>query len=194
MSKTLNYYNDNAERFVQETANVDISKNQKEFLKYIPDNGTVLDFGCGSGRDAKYFLEQGYHVEAVDGSETMCRLASLQTGIPVKCMRFEELDAVDIYDGIWACASILHLARNELITVLYKMCRALKKTGILYVSFKYGSFEGERKDRYFTDFTEESFAEVIAEVPELTIEKQWITNDARPDRSEEKWLNLILKK
>lgn len=194
MSKTLEYYNINAQRFVQETINTDISEIQNEFLKYIPARGSILDFGCGSGRDTKFFLEHGYHVEAIDGSETMCRLASAQTGINVKHMLFEDFRETNRYDGIWACASLLHLPKSELIAVIRRMYEALKETGILYMSFKYGSFEGERKARHFTDLTEGSFAKLITEIPELKTEKQWLTNDARPGRSEEKWLNLILKK
>lgn len=194
MSKTLEYYNMNAKRFVQETINTDISGIQCEFLKYIPAYGTILDLGCGSGRDTLCFLKQGYHVEAVDGSEEMCRLARKRTGINVKHMLFEDLKEVNKYDGIWACASLLHMPKDKLPAVIRKMNSALKKTGVLYISFKYGHFEGERKGRHFTDLTEDSFAEIMKEIPELYIEKHWITNDARPSRSEEKWLNLILKK
>ena len=98
------------------------------------------------------------------------------------------------YDGIWACSSILHLPKKELLPVIQKMCEALKDNGIIYTSFKYGDFEGERNGRYFTDFTEKTFREYIEKVPELTIEEAWITSDVRPGRGEEKWLNLILRK
>lgn len=67
-----------------------------------------------SGRDAKAFLEIGYQVDAVDESEGLCRLAKEITGIPVRQMLFQELDAKDLYDGIWACASILHLSKKDL--------------------------------------------------------------------------------
>ena len=98
------------------------------------------------------------------------------------------------YDGIWACASILHLNKAELSGVFEKMSRALKKTGIIYTSFKYGDFEGMRNGRYFTDFTEESFAALLNNIPLLTIEKQWITGDARQSRENVKWYNIILKR
>lgn len=98
------------------------------------------------------------------------------------------------YDGIWASASILHLNKAELSGVFEKMSRALKKTGIIYTSFKYGDFEGMRNGRYFTDFTEELFAALLNNIPLLTIEKQWITGDARQGRENEKWYNIILKR
>lgn len=159
-----------------------------------PQGGSILDFGCGSGRDAKYFLGQGFQVDAIDGSEELCKLASEYTGIPVKQMLFQELNAVEHYDGIWACSSILHLPLDELTQVLENMATALKPNGIIYTSFKYGSFAGERNGRYFTDMTETSFAALMQNIISLETEEQWITSDVRPERGEEKWLNVILRK
>ena len=194
MNNTINYYNQNAENFIANTQNADMHPTQERFLRLLDANTSILDFGCGSGRDTKYFLEKGYQVTATDGSAELCRLASEFTGIKVKEMLFQELDAINQYDGIWACSSILHLPKKELLPVIWKMCEALKDNGIIYTSFKYGDFEGERNGRYFTDFTEKTFREVIEKVPELKIEEHWITSDVRPGRGEEKWLNLILRK
>ena len=167
---------------------------QEHFLKKLKKGSCILDFGCGSGRDTKYFLEQGYKVDAVDGSKELCKLASEYTGIEVKKMFFHELIEVEKYDGIWACSSILHLPIHELRDVMQRMTLALKDNGIIYTSFKYGTFEGERNGRYFTDMTETSFANLIKDIEELEIEDQWITSDVRPGRTEEKWFNLILRK
>ncbi|WP_294837583.1 bifunctional 2-polyprenyl-6-hydroxyphenol methylase/3-demethylubiquinol 3-O-methyltransferase UbiG [uncultured Eubacterium sp.] len=194
MNNTINYYNQNAENFIANTQNADMHPTQERFLRLLDANTSILDFGCGSGRDTKYFLEKGYQVTATDGSSELCRLASEFTGIKVKEMLFQELDAINQYDGIWACSSILHLPKKELLPVIQKMCEALKDNGVIYTSFKYGDFEGERNGRYFTDFTEKTFQEVIEKVPELTIEEHWITSDVRPGRGEEKWLNLLLRK
>ena len=142
----------------------------------------------------KYFLEKEYRVEATDGSSELCKLASAFTGIEVKEMLFQDLDASGKYEGIWACSSILHLPKQELLPVTRKMCDALKDNGVIYTSFKYGDFEGERNGRYFTDFTEDTFDKFMKVIPELTIEEEWITSDVRPGRGEEKWLNLILRK
>lgn len=194
MNNTINYYNQNAENFIANTQNVDMHPTQERFLRLLDANTSILDFGCGSGRDTKYFLEKGYQVTATDGSAELCRLASEFTGIKVKEMLFQELDAINQYDGIWACSSILHLPKKELLPVIWKMCEALKDNGIIYTSFKYGDFEGERNGRYFTDFTEKTFREFIEKIPKLTIEEHWITSDVRPGRGEEKWLNLLLRK
>ena len=194
MNSTINYYNQNAENFIANTQNADMHPTQERFLRLLDANTSILDFGCGSGRDTKYFLEKGYQVTATDGSAELCRLASEFTGIKVKEMLFQELDAINQYDGIWACSSILHLSKKELLPVIWKMCEALKDNGIIYTSFKYGDFEGERNGRYFTDFTEKTFREFIEKIPKLTIEEHWITSDVRPGRGEEKWLNLLLRK
>lgn len=194
LSETLNYYNKNATRFTQNTISVDFTATQNRFLSRLPVTARILDFGCGSGRDTKAFLEQGYQVDAIDGSKELCKLASRYTGIEVRRMFFQELSAVSEYDGIWACSSILHLTREELAEVMRKMSIALKPNGIIYTSFKYGTFEGERNGRYFTDMTEEIFADFIKDIKELQTEEAWISSDARPGRSEEKWLNLILRK
>lgn len=193
MDTTLKYYEINAEKFIKSTISVDFKDIQDRFLASLPGL-KILDFGCGSGRDTKYFLNAGLDVSAIDGSAELCRIASEYTGINVRCMLFEELSELAIYDGIWSCASILHLSKKKLHEVLIKMSDALKDHGIIYTSFKYGNFEGERNGRYFTDFTLESFEEYIQNVPMLQIEECWITGDARLERGEEKWLNLILRK
>ncbi len=193
-NNTLDYYNNHADEFYKNTVHVEFATMQKHFLKKLKPGSSILDFGCGSGRDTKYFLEQGYDVEAVDGSEELCRMASEYTGIKVKRMFFQELVEVDKYDGIWACSSILHLPVDELADVFRKMVVALKEHGIIYTSFKYGTFAGERNGRFFTDMTEETFAKFLSKIEGLELEEQWTTSDVRPGRGEEKWLNLILKK
>ena len=191
---TLSYYNTHAQDFVQGTVGVDFHITQDRFLAQLPAGAKILDFGCGSGRDTKYFLERGFAVEATDGSAELCKLASEHTGISVKQMLFDELDAVAKYDGIWACASILHLAWKDLVVVMQIMVRAVKGEGVIYTSFKYGQFTGERNGRFFTDLDEEGLARLLEEVGGLEVKELWITGDVRPGRGEEKWLNVLLKK
>lgn len=192
--KTIEYYNENAKQFAETTANVEFHHMQNRFLEKLKGGAYILDFGCGSGRDSKYFLEQGYHVDAIDGSEELCKLATELAGIDVRHMYFQELSEVGKYDGIWACSSILHLGLDDLRDVMNKMTKAIKNGGIIYTSFKYGTFSGVRNGRYFTDMTEDTFYELLQRIYGLAIEEQWITSDVRPGRGEEKWLNLILRK
>lgn len=194
MNQTLNYYAENVADFAADTVNVDFSATQERFLALLPAGASILDFGCGSGRDTKAFLERGYRVTAVDGSPELCTLASAYTGIPVRQMLFAKLDDVEAYDGIWACASILHVPSADLPNIFRRMITALKPGGVIYASFKYGTFAGVRNGRYFTDFTEETFTDFLRQFPELTFEDQWMSSDVRPGRSNEKWLNAILEK
>lgn len=194
LDKTINYYDINAKEFVEGTLNVDFKATQDKFINKLPAKGYILDFGCGSGRDTKYFLARDFNVDAIDGSIELCKIASEYTNIKVRHMYFNELSIVNKYDGIWACSSILHLSLDDLVDVFKRMSKALKDEGIIYTSFKYGDFSGERNGRYFTDMTEDSFAKLIANVDNLKVEEQWITADVRPQRGNEKWLNLILRK
>ena len=193
VNKTLIYYNQNVDSFIEGTVSVNFKEVQDKFLQMLSGK-KILDFGCGSGRDTMYFLKSGFDVTATDGSEELCKYASEYTGIHVKQMLFQDLDEVDYYDGIWACSSILHLSKNELRIVMNKMSRALKAGGIIYTSFKYGNFEGERNGRFFTDFTIDEFTDFVKDVKEMAIEEYWITGDVRPGRGDERWLNLILRK
>lgn len=125
-------------------------------------------------------------ISAVDGSEELCQLASEYTGISARHEYFEQLDEEEVYDGIWACSSILHVKKNELPDILRRMARAIKDNGIIYTSFKYGDFEGERNGRYFSDFTEESFAGLLEQILCLKVQNLFITGDVHPGRGDEK--------
>ena len=190
---TLQYYADNAAAFTENTVNVEFSDMQDKFVAHIKPGGHILDLGCGSGRDTKAFLNRGFTVTAVDGSPELCKIAESIIGQPVICATFQEYDPSDTFDGIWACASLLHLPYKEIAPALKKLVDRLAPDGFFYLSFKYGDFEGIRNGRYFTDMTEDRFAAILQEVPGLVLTEQFITTDARPGR-EEKWWNGLLEK
>ena len=191
---TIAYYNCNAEQFADSTADVVFSDVQDRFLNKLQPGSFILDFGCGAGRDSLYFIKKGYQVDAVDGSEKLCEIAGRNTGLEVRKMLFSDLNECEKYDGIWACASVLHLPKEELYDVFKKMICAVKTGGYIYTSFKYGDQEGFRSGRYFTDFTEGSFRIFVEDHSLIKIDECWVSWDVRPGRSEEKWLNIILKK
>ena len=193
-NKTINYYNKKSKDFIESTVNVDFTITQQKFINKLQDGSHIIDFGCGSGRDTKYFLDKGFQVTAIDGSIELCKYASEFTGLNVKHMYFQELCDVELYDAVWACSSILHLSYYELKDVMFKMITSLKNGGIIYTSFKYGNFEGERNGRYFIDMDNEKFENFINEFSDITIEELWVTGDVRPGRSKEQWLNVILRK
>lgn len=192
--ETLEYYNRNAINFVHGTVDVDFREMQDEFLSRVKPAGIILDLGCGSGRDSKYFLNQGYEVVAVDGSEEICKIASEYTGLCVIHSTFQDYRPDKKFDGIWACASLLHLSFDEVVEVMNRLSLCLNKGGCFYVSFKYGEFSDMRHGRYFTDMTKETFDQLLANVEGLKIELQKITSDVRADRVDEKWLNVYMEK
>lgn len=188
--ETIAYYDQNASRFIADTVAVEFSDLQAKFAAMLPAGGRILDLGCGSGRDSLAFLKQGFRVDAVDGSPELCAAASKLTGLEVTCSLFADFKPTGTYDGIWACSSLLHVPACELPPILGTLSEALAPDGVFYLSFKYGEFQGMRNGRWFTDLTETSFTELVASVPQLSIGSFAITGDVRPDRQQERWLNV----
>lgn len=193
-NNSVNYYDENAETFFESTVHVDMSRQYQAFLKEIPAGGHILDLGCGAGRDSRHFLRQGYQVTAVDGSQKMCRMAADYIGQPVKQILFEDLGYIGEFDGIWACASLLHVAKNDMAHVIDKVYRALKPGGILYVSYKYGTEEREKGKRAFSDYTEEALAVLFPGKDGWKIQEWFLSGDVREERADEKWLNAVVKR
>ena len=189
---TLNYYNHNAQTFSDSTLNVDMSALYSEFLPYVVQNGHVLDAGCGSARDVAYFKSQGFSVSAFDASPALAELASSYLQQPVEVKTFQELECVNTYDGIWCCASLLHVPKAELPQVFLNLQNALKPHGVLYVSFKYGTQERVHNGREFTDLTEQLLSNLLNQHTQLSIVKHWQSVDQRPGRESEVWLNALI--
>ena len=191
--KTIEYYNKHAEEFTASTFEVDMESLYQPFLVFLPESAKILDVGCGTGRDTLAFKNKGYHVDAIDYSEELVKKATEITGIQVRYQNFYDLSEVAVYDGIWACASLLHCQRHRLAEVLQRLLRALKPGGVIYMSFKYGDSDREDDGREFTDLNEQQAQELLAQFDQVSLVQQWITVDKRSDREEE-WLNLLWKK
>ena len=190
---TLKYYQDNAQTFFDGTVNVDMSSLYEAFTQHLALGARVLDAGCGSGRDAKAFQEMGYQVEAFDASPAMVELAREHTGLPVKVMSFADVDWKEEFDGIWCCASLLHVPAVELPGVMRRFADALIPGGVWYVSFKYGDGEREVDGRRFTDMDEVGLKALVSVLTDINVVKVWMTQDNRPMR-DESWVNGVLRK
>ncbi len=193
---TLKYYNDHAEKYCEETKHGDMTSIYNRFLVLLPDKAYILDFGCGSGRDSKYFLEKGYTVRAIDGSEKLCKLASEYIGQKVDCMKFDELSDENKYDGIWACSSLLHVERENLPDVLRKMIKAVKDDGVIYASFKLGDQEIVQDGKYYNYITKEILEDMLNQIePKSEVIDYYETgafkNVVRPEAA---WCNFLIKK
>ena len=190
MSNTLDYYNKNAKEYFDNTVDADMSDCYQKFLKYLPEGAYILDAGCGSGRDSKYFLSLGYRVKAIDGSKKMCELASDYLGQEVENVNFNDIDYDQEFDGIWACASLLHVYKDDIGSVILKMRNALRDEGVMHASFKYGDSDRISNERYFNDQNEDTIRELFKN---FSIEEVWLSEDVRTDRTD-KWVNVIVKK
>ena len=193
MDSNIEYYNTNAASFVAGTQNVDMSLWRDKFEAYVSDGSRILDAGCGSGRDSKAFIQHGFSVVAFDASREMCKAASELIGQEVWQMKFEELSFDEEFDGIWACASLLHVSYEELPGVMKKLKKALKPKGVIYVSFKYGDGKMTKGERTFSNFTETTVEKLLNDTGFEMIESG-ITGDVRKGRGDEKWINAIAKK
>ncbi|MCG2609064.1 class I SAM-dependent methyltransferase [Acinetobacter sp. SM34] len=191
--KTIDYYNNFADAFAEATLHVDMAGLYQPFLTELPKTARILDVGCGSGRDTLAFKNKGYEVDAIDYSEELVKRATQLTGVHVKFKSFYEVNELEVYDGIWACASLLHCERDRLAEVIGQLITALKPNGVLYMSFKYGDSDREKDGRAFTDLDEAQAKALLQLFDDVEQNQQWITLDQRPDR-QEKWLNLLWKK
>ena len=118
-----------------------MSEQYGKYLQWLSKGSKILDLGCGSGRDSKFFIERGFDVTPVDGSGEMCLRAEKIIGKKVRKLTFDELDYDGVFDGVWACASLLHVKKDEMNETLKRVSRSMKPDGVLYISFRYGDDE-----------------------------------------------------
>lgn len=193
-NKTIDYYNSNAAQYFSNTVSTDMSECCDRFLKYVVPRGRIIDIGAGSGRDIKYFKDKGYVVEGIDASEEMCRLAADYSGTEVTCERIQDWYPQEKYDGIWANASLLHLAFDEIKEFVCRASDYLKPNGVFYISMKKGIQTGcDNNGKFFTDFSEEKVQQIVSKSTAFIVTDSWETGDGL-SREKFRWLNLILKK
>lgn len=186
------YYRDHAEAYALATRHVDMSPLYARFVPHVPAGGLILDAGCGSGRDARAFLAMGYPVEAFDASPELAELASQYTGLAVQPMGFMALNEDARFDGIWACASLLHVPEREQADVWARLWQALQPGGVIYASYKLG--QGERVDdagRAFTNADEQRLSEWLSPLPDVSHVDSWLSTDQRPGQTQT-WLNALV--
>lgn len=193
---TLEYYNKNAQLYCEQTLVGDLQENYEKFLNSLHPKAYILDFGCGSGRDSKYFIDNGYKVKAIDGSIEMCKLASKYINQEVDCMKFHELNDINTYDGIWACSSILHVEKEKLSNILIKMINALKNNGIIYTSFKIGEGYEIKEGKYYNYLTKKEMELILSKINRNVkiIDYFETLPSTKRDAQNTIWGNFIMKK
>lgn len=190
---SVDYYNKYANFYFDNTVDLNMGETLDRFMEYFSEGDTILDLGCGSGRDGKAMMEKGMEVTFLDASKELCALANIYTGIEPLCMDYRDMDFDKVFQGVWACASLLHIPKKELSGVLSKISQALKPEGIFYMSVKKGDFEGFRKERFFADYSEAELMEILKEVPKLQVIDMWETKDIRRTR-DESFINVLAQK
>ena len=192
---SIDYYNRYAVPYYEETVDASMEEVMKPFVELLSEeseNAEVLDLGCGSGRDTLLLEEYGFYVTPMDGSEEMCKLAEVNTDKEVLQMTYDEMEFDDVFDGIWACASLIHLTEDEMRKVMKKLVQALKENGVLYFSVHKGDRDGIYHGRYFHDYNRRELQSLMEEYPELV--DIWTTQDVRSEKSDKLWLNVLARK
>lgn len=191
---TLDFYNQYAKEYFFQTVKADLSATYKKFLPFIKKEGLILDLGCGSGRDSYYFKQNGYQIVAVDGSKELATQASLLLGQPVLNQLFEDIQFNEEFDGVWACASLLHVSAKELPSILIKIRESLKKEGVFYISVKEGEGSAVEDGRFFQYYSPSQFHHLISQCGGLKIETAWSHTELRDEGNKVVWLNVIGRK
>ena len=188
------FYQQHAASYAQETLTLDMREHYRHFLQHLPASAHILDLGCGSGRDSRYFLDNGYEVTALDGSAELAAQAEVLLGQKVLVKLFQDITFEQAFEGIWACASLLHCPRTQLPSVFNKVEQALRQQGVLYASFKWGEHESrDERGRFFSNFTVESLREILTMSTSLTVLRCW--EEVKPLRNgEQRWVNLLAQR
>ena len=193
MNSTVDYYNKNAQEYSKRTCNIDMSKLYIIFERYLQVGDSVLDLGCGSGRDSRYFKEKGYRVTAVDASINMCEIVREIEGIDVINEEFDKLDLEQNYDGIWACASLLHIKKDEIETLLQMLFEHLCQGGVMYASWKYGHGEQFEGERFYSYLDENELGKIVKGITGIVKYNIWLSEEFRDDKTIS-WINIIIEK
>ena len=190
----IDYYNKYAAKVFEDTVDQNMDAITAPFLELLEEGDTILDMGCGSGRDSLTFYDLGYDVTPLDGSEEMCRLAEVHTGLDVLQMTYEEMAFDGAFDGVWACGAFVHIPKDEMPALFRKVARALTEDGIFYLSMRLGDFEGFQGERYFSCYSEKELRSLVEVDGLFTVLKEWVTRDVRSGHSDIQWINILARK
>jgi SAM-dependent methyltransferase len=194
MTDILDYYNRTAEAYSKNTGELDMEHVRTPFLEILDGKARILDLGCGPGRDAQVFHALGHYVTAMDGSSAMCGLARqrLPMGVEIIHATYADMNWKSEFDGVWACASLVHLNPFEMLDVLHHIFSALRKDGVFYASLKMGVGKKKVEEREFWHWTEKDIHPLLVKAG-FTPYRHWVTMDARKEKPQ-LWLNVLARK
>lgn len=193
-SANLAFYEANAKTYAAQTAGANLNHLYAPFLALLPKGARILDVGCGGGRDLKVFQERGYRPHGIDPSPALAHIAREWSACETWIGRVEELEAENEFDGVWACASLLHLPKGILPTAMSRIRRALVNGGILFLSVQRGVGQGIDEDGRFVARYDCSALRVAVASANFQVLDLWLSEDTLPGRAAITWLNLLAKK
>ncbi|MCP4922657.1 MAG: class I SAM-dependent methyltransferase [bacterium] len=195
MSPSIAYYDQNSDSFFDRTVNFNMAPIYEKFLPLVPEKGHILDAGCGIGRDAKYFKKQEYKVTLFDASNGMVEKAEKYVGQNVLKLRLQDMEFDKKFEGVWACASLLHVPHDEMRDVFERIHKALKPGGAFYASFKYGNTHVRVNERDFYSMDEEKSKfytnDLFSPIDLWTTNSNMDRVDPIPEKT---WFNLLCRK
>lgn len=191
---TNKFYDTHAEQFINGTIDIDMSTVYERVEKQIKVGGKILDVGFGSGRDSLYFMHRGYNVVSIDNSEEIVNRGQIILHSEVLEVDVRDIAYSEEFDAVWACATMVHLNDQEFMDVLKRLVDALKPEGIIYISARYGDFEGDVQGRYMNYVDEKQIERTLSTVTNVDVVDQWIDDDLRDEFDDLQWFNIILRK
>lgn len=195
LASDIAYYETHARAYADATRQIDLSRVHQRFLAYVEAHGQILDVGSGSGRDTRAFIDHGYAVDAIEPSAALAWRSMQFTGVKPRSIRVQELTDEARYDGIWACASLVHVPLKELPGVFSRLARAARPAAAIYLSFKVGSGDRYAVDgRLFTDLDEADLRALVEGTPNLKLAEVWFSGGEGIAQGRDKWINAILLK
>ena len=186
--KTKQYYSNNYKEYISSTQNVDMTEHYNQFLPYLSKDAKILDIGFGSGRDMLYFASKGFNVFGVDNVSEFVDNAKAN-GLNIELCDFHNLPYVESFDGIWACASLLH--SNDLSLAFNNLYKALKVGGYIYLSMKYGKDSSIENGRFY-QYVDEQKLKNLCENSNLSIVEIYNSEDLL--KRNNGWINAVLRK
>lgn len=190
--KNLLFYQLNANTYIEKTIHLDMERIRKKFINLLPRSAHILDIGCGSGRDSRVFLDYGFRVTATDASPEIAALTGKFLGRDILVQKAQELSDKEKYDGIWACASLLHIPKSEMLNTFKAITAALKPQGTWYMSFKQGNSQRwDDRGRFFNDYSVQTLTRLLDKIDRIEIKDIYEKTAVGP-YGDECWLNVFL--
>ncbi|WP_448951841.1 class I SAM-dependent methyltransferase [Labrys neptuniae] len=191
--RTLDFYAEQASAYTSRGEKA-LRPRLDRFLSHLPAGAAVLELGCGAGQDSEYMATRGFDVTPTDGTREIAEAAALRLGRPVEVLLFEEIEARESFDGIWANACLLHVPRADLPGIIGRVHRALRAGGIFYASFKAGEAEGrDGFGRYYNYPSAEWLRQAYQPGPWQDIEIEAALGSGY-DRKPTDWLHVLARK